>query len=154
MASFPPVRRGIHYLPGLFLARETAAEEAEIAPTTPPEQEETWPPHGVLGCRGGGDPFVGVELSEERPESSRPSSPPMPFSWLAWTRTRVGRPVVRRRAPLELSDDGEAILTSDEILEPAILDWIIVGPAKIARGSSAFQVSLNSLVNRTLSKEF
>lgn len=94
------------------MAREAAAEEAAIAPAMPPpeEEEETWPAHAVdLGCLGGGDPFVGVELSDERPESSRPSSP-IPFSWHGWTRTRVGRPVVRRRAPFEPSDDGEAIL--------------------------------------------
>lgn len=55
---------------------------------------------------------MGVELSDERPESSRPSSapPPVPFSKFAGTRTRVGRPVVRLRAPFEFSADVEAIV--------------------------------------------
>jgi len=85
--------------------------EEEAAAT--PMPVEVWSLLDTLGCRGGGDPFVGVELSDERPESSRPSStpPPVPFSKLAGTRMRVGRPVVRLRAPFEFSHDEEAILT-------------------------------------------
>lgn len=100
-----------HYLPELFLAREEAAEEEAVA--MPMLGEVIRPLLGALGCRGGGDPFVGVELSDERPESSRPSSapPPVPFSRLTGTtRMRVGRPVARLRAPFEFSVDEEAIL--------------------------------------------
>ena len=87
------------------------ARADEAAPPTTTEPGATWPLLGALGCRGGGDPFVGVELSDERPESS-PSSPPAPpFSRPAWTtRVRVGRPLVRLLAPFELSGNAVAIL--------------------------------------------
>lgn len=128
---------------------EAAAAEEEDAAAAPMLVEVIWPLLGALGCRGGGDPFVGVELSEERPESSRPSSapPPMPFSRLAGTRTRVGRPVVRLRAPFNFSVDEEAILARSS------LNSRIVG--HLARGSSAAKrgsrVSWRTLSARTLS---
>lgn len=135
------------------MAREeaAAAEEEEDAAAAPMLVEVIWPLLGALGCRGGGDPFVGVELSEERPESSRPSSapPPTTFSRLAGTRTRVGRPVVRLRAPFNFSIDEEAILARSS------LNRIVGHLAAIARGSSAAKrgsrVSWRTLSARTLS---
>lgn len=93
------------YLPELFLARRAA----DAAPATPPATWLLLLLLNAFGCRGGGDPFVGVELSEERPES-RPSSPTA-FSRLgAELRVRDGRPV-RLLAPFESSGSEEAILS-------------------------------------------
>lgn len=135
-------RRGEgHYLPELFLAREEAAAAEEVAAAAPMPVVVIRPLVGALGCRGGGDPFVGVELSDERPESSRPSSapPPVPFARTAGTRTRVGRPVVRRgRAPFEFSVDEEAILVP--------FNRTVGHPPTI--GSSA-ETSLSSRTRRT-----
>lgn len=103
------------YLPELFLARRAA--DAALATL------ETWLLLGGFGCRGGGDPFVGVELSEERPES-RPSSPTAPpfsrFAAAPWL--RVGKPV-RLLAPFEFSADEEAILNVDCSRDHASVSW-------------------------------